>query len=122
MKKSTYNALVAAPLLLLGSGFAAAMTDADAVRACSSAIAASIEEVQGVEPGVQVDDSQFKSTRRLVRMTKFELDVIDASSKDVVGKYSCVVDRRAKVRTLRTLSEDAPEAVVRARGKSIYGS
>ena len=122
MKSSVYKALIVAPVLILGSGFALAKTDADAVQACTNAIAASIEERQGLEPGVSLDNSQIASKRRLVGITKFELDVLDASSKNVVGKYTCVVDRRANVRRLSALSDDAPDATRRARGKSMYKS
>ena len=108
---------IALPALLIGHGIAnAAATNGAAVEACAGAIAVYIEDRQGVEPGLQVDQSGVASRGRLSRLTAFEMDAYDASSENVVGRFTCFVNRRAQVRKLVPLPLTAPDAEERGRG------
>lgn len=114
MKFRELIAIATIPVVMLASGIASAATDGEAVRACSTAIAAAIEKKQGIEPGLKVDQSNVSTRRRLTGYTAFELDARDSSSNDVIGRYTCVVNRRAEVRRLTTLSLNGPSAEQRS--------
>ena len=103
-------------MLLNPDSVNAAGTNNDAIEACAGAIAAYIEDRQGTEPGLRVDTSQITGRNRLDRFTKFEMDAFDASSRSVVGRFTCVVDGRGKVKRLVTLPLGAPDASERAAG------
>lgn len=107
---------VAVPVLSLCSAMADAATDLDAVQACSEAIATTIEERQGAEVGLRIDDSGINPRERLVgRVTVFDVNAIDVSTDKVIGRFSCRVDRRAQVTRLRTLKLAVPVAERRGR-------
>ena len=103
-------AVLGLPVLLFNSAIANAATDGDAVEACADAITTFIEQRQGVEPDLQLDQTRIERGQRLNSPAIFELDAIDASTNDIVGKFTCLVNKRAKVRKLVTLPLDAPDA------------
>lgn len=115
MKKFKAKSVLVLPVLLLSSVVANAATDLDAVEACSDAIAASLADKQDAAVKVRVDQSMVDAKRRLGGLTKFHLDVMEASTTSVVGRFDCTVNRRAKIRSLVSLSIDAPSAVQRSR-------
>ena len=113
MKVTKWAALVALPVLLFNTAIANAGTDRDAVQACSQAIAKTIEERQGVGVGLRVDESGIRPSRELVsRITMFDIDALDASTEEVIGRFRCHVNRSAEVTRLRTITLD-----VRAAGR-----
>lgn len=103
------------PVLLLSSVVASAATDLDAVEACSDAIAASFANKQDAAVKVRIDQSMVDAKRRLGGPTKFHLDILEASTTSIVGRFDCTVNRRAKIRSLKSLSIDAPSAEQRSR-------
>ena len=117
MKMDNRAAVIGLSALILGAGVAnAAKTDGAAVDACSDAIATYIEERQGVAPELKVDQSGIDQGRRLARYTVFELDAYDASTRNVVGRFTCMVNGRAEVKKLVTLPLDTADAARRSRG------
>ncbi|MBT8098230.1 MAG: hypothetical protein KJO82_00700 [Gammaproteobacteria bacterium] len=111
------NCVNVAILCVLASGPVAAKsaTEVDAIRACGEAIAAKIEGKQGAALKLNVDESQVSAKRRLDNRTMFYMDIFDPATNDLVGKYDCIVDRRAKIRALRELPVEAAVAAVRSR-------
>ena len=103
-------------MLLNPGSLNAAGTNNDAIEACAGAIAAYIEDSQGAQPSLRVDTSLITERDRLDPITKFEMDAIDASSRSIVGRFTCVVDGRGKVKRLVTLPLGAPDASERATG------
>lgn len=117
MKTLDRVAVLAIPVLLLSQGIAgAAATDSAAVAACTDAIADYFEDRQGTEPRLQIEPSGMEKNRRLDHLNVFELDAFDPATRNVVGRFTCTVNARAKVKALRTLPLTAPDAVRRARG------
>jgi len=111
MKITNRAAVVALPILLLSSVFANAATDRDAVQACSDAIASIVEKKQGAAVNLRVDDSGINPREKLVsRRTSFEMNALDATEENVIGRFRCQVDRKAYVTQLRTLTLDLPVA------------
>lgn len=102
-------------LLLLSSVAANAATDMDALEACSDAIATSFANKQGEAVKVRIDQSEVDARRQLGSLTMFHLDVLESSTSSVVGRFDCTVNSRAKVRSLKRLSIDAPSAGQRSR-------
>ena len=116
MKTPDRVAVLALPALLLSQGIAnASAKDSEALAACTDAIANFFEVQQGAEPATQIDAGAFGKDRRLGKLTVFELDAFDANTQNVVGRFSCTVNRYAKVRQLRTLPLTAPNAAERGR-------
>jgi len=110
-------AILVLPVLFFSQGKAsAAETSHAAVAACTDAIADYFEDRQGAKPAVQIDTSAMDRDRRLDVLNIFELDAFDPATRNVVGRFTCSVDRRAKVRRLITLPLTAPDAVQRRRG------
>lgn len=103
------------PVLLLSSVVANAATDLDAVEACSDAIATTFANKQDAAVKVRIDQAMVDAKHRLGRLTKFHLDVFEASTTSVVGRFDCTVNRGAKIRSLVSLSIDAPSAEERSR-------
>lgn len=111
MKVKNWAAFAALPVMLLGIADADAGTDRDAVQACSQAIAATIEEKQGAGFRLRVDESGIDPSKALVsRITTFDVDALDASTKEVIGRFRCNVNRSAEVTRLRTLALDVRAA------------
>lgn len=112
MNKGKY---VFALSILLGTVAANAATEIDAMQACTDAIATEIKDAQGADVRVRIDASTIDPDKVLHGLTVFHLDAVDASTNELVRKFDCQVNRRAKVRSLRTLSLDAPSAIERSR-------
>lgn len=116
MKTQDRVVFFALPTLLLGQGIAnASANDSEALAACSEAIADHFEVQQGAKPVTQIDASDLGGDHRLGDFTVFEMDAVDATTKNVVGRFSCVVNRYAKVRQLRTLPLTSTDAAQRGR-------
>lgn len=110
-------AVLALPVLFLSQGIAsAAATDNVAVAACADAIADYFEDRQGAELAIQIDSRAVGRNRRLDNLNIFEMDAFDPATRSIVGRFTCTVNARAKVKDLRTLPLTAPNAVRRARG------
>ncbi len=116
MKIRNHGKKLALPILVFGSMAANAATERDAIRACSEAIATSVEQRQGATVKLTVDLSSVSVKRRLAEDTMFHLDAVNPVNDNVIGRYDCRVDRRAIVRSLQELPPDAPEAKIRASG------
>lgn len=115
MKMRITGKALVLPVLLLSSVVANAESDLDAVTACSDAIAKTFTDKQGAAVKVRIDQSEIDTGHRLGRLTKFHLDVRDPSTTNVVGRFDCTVNRRAKIRWLTLLPIDAPSAELRSR-------
>ena len=104
------------PVIALNAPLAEARTERNAVRACSNAIVETFQKQQDVELGLNVDESGIKPLNRLNRFTTFELDAIDSNTRNIIGKFTCTVDRSAQVKRLVTLPMSAKKATQRSRG------
>ena len=115
MKASKTLTALALPALILGNGLASAKTNSQAIEACAGAIARHIETTQGQVPRTRIAQEAAGMNLRLNAAAVFELDAFDPGSNEVVGRFSCLVNERAKVRRLVTLPLDAPDAEDRGR-------
>lgn len=110
MKITSRAVAIALPALLLSSALANATTDREAVQACSEAIVTTIEKKQQAEVRLRIDESGIDPGEKLDRRTVFAIDALEPSTGKLIGKFSCLVDRSAQVRQLRTLRLHVPGA------------
>ena len=110
MKILKHAGIVALPVLLLNSFYASAATDRDAVVACTAAIATVVEEEQGATVRTRIDDTRIEPNLKLRDLTQFDMDAKDPATDNVIGVFRCLVDDRARVVQLRTLSLDVPNS------------
>jgi hypothetical protein len=105
-------------VLLMSSGVANAAADSEqAVQACAAEIETFLEAQRQVDDlNLNLDQSGIDNLVPLNRVNVFELDAFDPDSGNVIGRFTCTVNRRAKVTMLAPLPLSERDAKFRGRG------
>lgn len=103
MTIKAFSKLLVVLALTLNGTLASAATDRDAVAACSEAIAEMFERKQGADVRARIGEHVIDLGRRLTAVTLFHVEAVNPATDAVIGKFDCVVNRQAKVRSLRTM-------------------
>jgi hypothetical protein len=96
---------------------ALAATDQDALEACMDALTQELATSHGSPMAASLSATAKASGERLRRSQIFHLDARSTESQEVVARIDCIVDPRARVRSLNRLPLDAGDADERATTK-----
>lgn len=110
MKKNAIVTLGSALALSLAPFTASAFTTENAMGACAEALSS---EISGDELAWRLDADSIGGGRLRGREV-YHLDARNSANDEVVARADCVVDSRARVKSLKTLPLDAPDARERA--------
>jgi hypothetical protein len=91
-----------------------AATGQDALEACMDALTKELAASHGSPLAARLSETTQAPGERLRRSQVFHLDALDSRSQEVVARVDCVVDPRARVRSLNRLPLDAGDADERA--------
>lgn len=92
---------------------AQALTAKAGLDACTRAMVDTLSMSVGSQVGYHMD-TRNKATGRLNARDIFHLDARNPKTDDVIGRFDCIVSRRAEVLELITLPLSADDARIRA--------
>ena len=86
----------------------------DGLDACASAVVNKLATSNDAPLDYSISEDSHASKLPLRGLETFHLDVHDPNGDEVIARADCVVDARARVKRVVTLSLDEPDAAQRA--------
>jgi hypothetical protein len=103
-------ALTAAPAYVNAS----TASGQDGMNACATALVDELAVNQGASMEYNLDPESYYHRGRLTRREIIHLDARNPENNEVVARFDCIIDSRARVRELISVPLDRPDAKMRA--------